>query len=82
MNVEHLVELVIVSVVGFGLALYIGYTFAGAIPGAGGTEVNSILSSISTDITTIFVPIIAVVFVLFLYSYVKSSGLLGHKNKG
>jgi len=45
------------------------------------TAVNSIISGFSTAITNVLVPIISIVFVLFLYLIVKHSGILGKGKK-
>jgi len=80
---EEIVSFAILAVFGFGIALYLGQTFYAAMPAnsVAATAVNNILTGFSTAITNILVPIIAIVFVLFLYLVVRHSGLLGGKKK-
>jgi len=80
---ENIVEFAILAVFGFGIALYLGSTFYTALPSnsIAATAVNNLLTGISTSIQNILVPIIAIIFVLFLYLIVKHSGLLGHNKK-
>jgi hypothetical protein len=78
---ENIVEFAILSIFGFGIGLYLGSVFLQALP-SGSTAynaVNSIIGGFSTAITNVLVPIIAIVFVLFLYLIVKHSGILGGK---
>jgi len=65
------------------LALYLGSVFLSAIPtgSTAAAAVNSIIGGFSTAITNVLVPIISIVFVLFLYLIVKHSGILGKGKK-
>jgi len=78
---ENIVEFAILAIFGFGISLYLGSVFLGALPSGSSayTAVNSLIAGFSTAITNILVPIIAIVFVLFLYLIVKHSGILGGK---
>ena len=78
---ENIVEFAIVSIFGFGIGLYLGSVFLGALtPGtAAYTAVNNIITGFGTAIQNILVPVISIVFVLFLYLIVKHSGILGGK---
>jgi len=80
---ENIVEFAILAIFGFGIALYLGSTFLGAMPAGStaATAVNSIIGGFSTAITNVLVPIISIVFVLFLYLIVKHSGILGGKKE-
>jgi hypothetical protein len=78
-EVQHIVEFAIVAIFGFGIALYLGGTLVTALPtnSVAYGAVNSIMTGFSSAITTVLVPVIAIVFILFLYMIVKSTGLLG-----
>ena len=78
---ENIVEFAIVSIFGFGIGLYLGSVFLGALPSGSSayTAVNNIINGFGTAIQNILVPVIAIVFVLFLYLIVKHSGILGGK---
>jgi hypothetical protein len=82
---ESLARLAIVLTFGFGIALYLGYTLFAALPAGSvaANAVSAIITAFYTAITTVLVPIITILFVLFLYVVVKSAGLLGGgKGKG
>ena len=76
----HIVEFVIVIIFGFGIALYLGSTLQGALPAGSpaNTAVNNIINGVNAGITNVLVPIIAIVFILFLYVLVRRTGLLGN----
>jgi heme/copper-type cytochrome/quinol oxidase subunit 2 len=80
---ENIVEFAILSIFGFGIALYLGSVFLTAMPtgSTSATAVNSIIGGFASAITNVLVPIIAIVFVLFLYLIVKHSGILGGKKE-
>jgi len=80
---ENIVEFAILAVFGFGISLYLGSVFLGALPSgsAAYTAVNSIIAGFGSAISNILVPIIAIVFVLFLYLIVKHSGILGGRKE-
>jgi len=80
---QNIVEFAILAIFGFGIALYLGSVFLTAMPSGGvaATAVNSIIGGFSTAITNVLVPIISIVFVLFLYLIVKHSGILGKKHE-
>ena len=76
---ERIVEFAILAVFGFGIALYLGSTLYTALPAGStaATAVNTIIGGFSTAITNVLVPIISIIFIVFLYLIVKASGLLG-----
>ena len=78
-SINGLVTEILAAVVGFGLALYIGYTFFNALPAgsASANSVNAILAAVGTAITTVFVPIVALLFIFYLYNKVKKQGIIG-----
>ena len=80
---ENIVEFAILAIFGFGIALYLGSVFLGALTSgsAAYTAVNNILTGFGTAIQNILVPVISIVFVLFLYLIVKHSGILGGKKE-
>jgi heme/copper-type cytochrome/quinol oxidase subunit 2 len=80
---DKIVEFAIVAVFGFGIALYLGSTLFTALPpnSSAANAVNAIIAGFGSAITTILVPIIAIVFILFLYMIVKHTGILGRKSK-
>ena len=80
---NNIVEFAIVAVFGFGIALYLGSTLFSALPAnsAAANAVNAIIQGFGSAITTILVPVIAIIFILFLYLIVKHTGILGTKNK-
>jgi len=80
---ENIVEFAILSIFGFGIGLYLGSVFLQALPSGsvGYTAVNNIIVGFGTAIQNILVPVIAIVFVLFLYLVVKHSGILGGKKE-
>jgi len=80
---ENIVEFAILAIFGFGIALYLGSVFLTALPsgGAAATAVNSLVGGFGSAISTILVPIISIIFVLFLYLIVKHSGILGKGKK-
>lgn len=82
-NTEQIVQFVLVAIVGFGLALYLGATFQTALPSGSlaANTVGNIISGTGNAITNVFIPIISVAFLLFLYLLVKSSGILGGKTR-
>ena len=79
-SINGLVTEILAAVVGFGLALYIGYTFFNALP-AGSASANSVnailLVGAGIEITTVFVPIVALLFIFYLYNKVKKQGIIG-----
>ncbi|MGC8588539.1 MAG: hypothetical protein ACP5LI_05925 [Hydrogenobaculum sp.] len=78
---ENIVEFAIIAIFGFGIALYLGSVFLSALT-AGSvayTAVNNIMTGFSTAIQQVLVPVISIIFVLFLYLVVKHSGILGKK---
>ena len=82
---ENIVNFAILAIFGFGIALYLGSIFLGAMPAgsAAYTAVNNIITGFGTAIQNILVPVIAIIFVLFLYLIVKHAGILGgHKKQG
>nr|APG80669.1 hypothetical protein [uncultured microorganism] len=76
---ERIVEFAIVAIFGFGIALYLGSTLAKALPAnsVAATAVNGIIQGFSTAITNVLVPIISIIFIIFLYLIVKKTGLIG-----
>ena len=78
-EINNLVNIAITAIFGFGIALFLGATLLTALGTGtqGWNAVNAILGGFSSAITTVFVPIISIFFILFLYSYVRSKGLLG-----
>ncbi len=76
---EHIVEFAIIAIFGFGIALYLGSTLYTALPAnsVAATAVNAIIQGFSTAISNVLVPIISIIFILFLYLIVKHTGLLG-----
>jgi len=80
---ENIVEFGILAIFGFGIALYLGSVFLGALPtgSTSYTAVNNIISGFGTAIQNILVPVISIVFVLFLYLIVKHAGILGGKKE-
>jgi len=78
---EHIVEFAIVAIFGFGIALYLGNVFLQALPAnsVASTAVNNIMTGFSNAIQQVLVPVISIIFVLFLYLIVKHSGILGKK---
>jgi len=80
---ENIVEFAILSIFGFGIGLYLGSVFLQALPSgsAGYTAVNNIMAGFSSAISNVLVPVISIVFVLFLYLIVKHSGILGGKKE-
>ncbi|MEM3845259.1 MAG: hypothetical protein QXU98_06110 [Candidatus Parvarchaeota archaeon] len=81
---EHIVEFAITAIFGFGIALYLGSTLYTALPtnSVAATAVNNIINGFNTAITQVLVPVIAIIFIIFLYLIVKHAGLLGgHKKK-
>jgi len=65
------------------LALYLGQVFLTALPSnsTASTAVNNIMTGFANTIQTVLVPVIAIIFVLFLYLIVKHSGILGGKKE-
>ena len=47
----------------------------------GANAVNNIINGFSSAISTVLVPVISIIFVLFLYLIVRASGLLGGKKE-
>jgi len=80
---NNIVEFALFAIFGFGISLYLGSVFLGALPSgsAAYTAVNSLIVGFGTAIQNILVPIIAIVFVLFLYLIVKHSGILGGRKE-
>jgi len=80
---ENIVEFAILAIFGFGIALYLGSIFLGALTSGSTayTAVNSIIAGFGTAISNILVPIISIIFVLFLYLIVKHTGILGGKKQ-
>jgi len=80
---NNIVEFALLAIFGFGISLYLGSVFLGALtPGTTAyTAVNNIIVGFGTAIQNILVPVIAIVFVLFLYLIVKHSGILGGKKE-
>ena len=80
---NHTVQFVIAVGAGLGLALFLLNTFQTAV-GSGttaGSAVGNIITGTSVAITNVVVPMIAVVFILALYSLAKSYGILGGSSK-
>jgi heme/copper-type cytochrome/quinol oxidase subunit 2 len=80
---HNIVEFAIVAVFGFGIALWLGDTLYTAMPAnsVAANAVNSIIGGFNSSIGSVLVPIISVIFVLFMYLIVKHTGLLGGKKK-
>ncbi len=80
---ENIVEFAILAIFGFGIALYLGSVFMSALTSGSVayTAVNSIMTGFNNAIQQVLVPIISIIFVLFLYLIVKHSGILGHKKE-
>jgi len=80
---ENIVEFAILAIFGFGIALYLGSVFLSALTSGSVayTAVNNIMSGFSTAIQQVLVPVISIIFVLFLYLVVKHSGILGKKRR-
>jgi hypothetical protein len=49
--------------------------------GAGATAVNALITGFTEAITTVLVPVISIIFILFLYLIVKHAGILGGKGE-
>ena len=78
----QIVEFAIIAIFGFGIALYLGSTLLTALPaGTAANAVTNVIGGFSTAISTVLVPVISIIFVLFLYMIVKASGLLGGKKE-
>ncbi|MEM3846069.1 MAG: hypothetical protein QXU98_10255 [Candidatus Parvarchaeota archaeon] len=80
---EHIVEFAITAIFGFGIALYLGSTLYSGLPAnsVAGQAVNNIINGFNTAITNVLVPIISIIFIIFLYLIVKHAGLLGGTKK-
>jgi len=80
---NNIVEFALLAIFGFGISLYLGSIFLGALtPGtAAYTAVNNIITGFGTAIQNILVPVISIIFVLFLYLIVKHAGILGGKKE-
>ena len=81
--IKDLVEVALIAIFGFGIAFYLGATFLTAlVSGLAFNAVNSILGGFASAITTVFIPIISILFILFLYDIAKKRGLFGKNGKG
>ena len=79
---NKIVEFAITALFGFGIALYLGSTLLTALgSGAGAEAVNALITGFTTAITTVLVPVISIIFILFLYLIVKHAGILGGKGE-
>jgi len=80
---NNIVEFAILAIFGFGIALYLGQVFLSALPAnsTANTAVQNIITGFANAIQTVLVPVIAIIFVLFLYLIVKHSGILGGKKE-
>lgn len=78
-DAENLGKLAVALVFGLGIALYLGSTLYTALPvnSVAAVAVNSIIGGFSSAITTVLVPVISILFILFLYMVAKKAGLLG-----
>lgn len=82
-DLEKLGPLILSLVFGFGISLYIGSVLYGALPvGPGSNAINTIISTIGTELTTFFPIIIIVVFLALVYLVARGSGMLGGSGKG
>lgn len=78
-DVEGVSKGMIALVFGFGIALFVGVTFATAMPaGAAANAINLILTSVETNLTTFIGPIIAIIFALVIYGIYQDK----FKNQG
>ena len=80
---NNIVEFAILAIFGFGIALYLGSVFLSALTSGSVayTAVNNIMTGFNNAIQQVLVPVISIIFVLFLYLVVKHSGILGRKKQ-
>lgn len=80
---NNIVEFAVSAIFGFGIALYLGSTFLTALPAnsVAANGVSQLITGLVSAITQVLVPVILIIFVLFLYLIVKHTGILGKKKK-
>ena len=77
-HINELVGVAIAAIFGFGIALYFGSTFLTALPSGSiaANTVSNVIVGFGNAISTVFVPIILVLFILFLYGIAVAAKII------